>query len=152
MAQNSKKVQIAEAALPLFLENGIKGTSVDMVVKASGVSKPTVYNHFPDKGSLLLFTLQCWLDDQPSLDLTKNSEDSLVAAIEQCWLTPEAVRIYGLLIGEGARAPEAADLFTQHYDQTWREQLKAWAEAHNQPNEGWQERVSHLIFKRTLYA
>jgi AcrR family transcriptional regulator len=51
MAQRSKKDHIAAAALPLFLENGFKGTSIDMVVRVSGVSKPTVYNHFPDKAA-----------------------------------------------------------------------------------------------------
>jgi AcrR family transcriptional regulator len=34
MAQKSKKNQIANAALPLFLDNGFKGTSIDMVVKS----------------------------------------------------------------------------------------------------------------------
>jgi len=66
MAQLSKKDQIAEAALRLFLEHGIKGTSVDMVVKTSGVSKPTVYNHFPDKATLLIHVIQCWLETQPN--------------------------------------------------------------------------------------
>ncbi|MEM7562893.1 MAG: TetR/AcrR family transcriptional regulator [Pseudomonadota bacterium] len=44
MAQKSKKDHIVATALPLFLENGFKGTSIDLVVKASEVSKPTVYN------------------------------------------------------------------------------------------------------------
>ena len=52
MAQKSKKDHIIATALPLLLEKGFKGTSIDMVVKACGVSKPTVYNHFSDKGAL----------------------------------------------------------------------------------------------------
>ncbi|TCS43664.1 TetR/AcrR family transcriptional regulator [Reinekea marinisedimentorum] len=152
MAQNSKKLQIAESALPLFLENGIKGTSVDMVVKASGVSKPTVYNHFPDKSSLLHYTLQCWLEDQPKPTFDAADEDTLLSQIENQWLTTAATRLYGLFMGEGNRAPEARELFSTVYDQTRRELLAAWAAAHNQPNEGWQATVSHLIFNRTLYA
>ena len=34
-----------------------------MVVKASGVSKPTVYNHFPDKSALINEVLQRWIDE-----------------------------------------------------------------------------------------
>lgn len=150
MAQNSKKLQIAKSALPLFLEYGIKGTSVDMVVKASGVSKPTVYNHFPDKANLLLFTLQCWLEEQPALKLNMADEATLLTSIEQQWLTTEAVRLYGLFIGEGDRAPEARELFRKEFDQTRREQLANWAEVQKQPNDGWQAQISHLIVNRTL--
>ena len=62
MAQKSKKALVATAALPLFLQNGFKGTSIDMVVKASGVAKATVYNHFPDKAALMLATLSGWIE------------------------------------------------------------------------------------------
>jgi AcrR family transcriptional regulator len=152
MAQNSKKLQIVESALPLFLKYGIKGTSIDMVVKASGVSKPTVYNHFSDKADLLLFTLQCWLADQPPLVLNADNAESLMAQIENQWLTDTAIRLYGLFLGEGSRAPQAQELFVRSFDQPRREQLSQWTINHNQPNEGWQNAVSHFIFKRILYA
>jgi len=42
VAQKSKKTLIAAAALPLFLENGFKGTSIDMVVNSSQGAKATV--------------------------------------------------------------------------------------------------------------
>jgi AcrR family transcriptional regulator len=69
MAQRSKKDHIAAAALPLFLENGFKGTSIDMVVRVSGVSKPTVYNHFPDKAALMLAVLSRWIENNKPLIL-----------------------------------------------------------------------------------
>ncbi len=43
---------ILAGALREFLENGYKGTSVDRLAKAAGVSKPTLYNHFKDKEAL----------------------------------------------------------------------------------------------------
>ena len=67
MAQRSKKEYIAAAALPLFLEHGFKGTSIDMVVKLTGVSKPTVYNHFPDKAALMEAVLAIWIENNKPL-------------------------------------------------------------------------------------
>ncbi len=42
------------AALDLFCERGIEPTSMDSISRASGVSKATIYNHWPDKEALLL--------------------------------------------------------------------------------------------------
>lgn len=151
MAQKSKKIQIAEKALPIFLSNGIKGTSVDMVVKASGVSKPTVYNHFPDKSSLLKFVLELWIEQQPSAQLNAADSESLQPEISQRWLSNEALLWYGLFIGEGYRAEEAAAFFTEHFDLPWRQALGLWASKHSQSEEALQAQVSHQIVKAKLY-
>ena len=98
MAQNSKKLHIAETALKLFLEFGFKGTSVDMVVKHSGVSKPTVYNHFPDKAALIGFIVEHWRAQQP---------DPFDAAQSESWLNANNVGLLRLAIGEGQRFPQA---------------------------------------------
>ncbi len=72
MAQKSKRNYIVEMALPLFLEHGFKGTSIDLVVKKSGVSKPTVYNHFPDKIALMLAVVENWCEtQQPEIGIIK---------------------------------------------------------------------------------
>ena len=99
MAQNSKKDQIAHAALPLFLEFGFKGSSVDMVVKNAGVSKPTVYNHFPDKAALLCYVLQVWLRDRPAprlaaatLDEQKRSLSRRLSTTRSMAMTPGSLR------------------------------------------------------------
>ena len=42
------------AALQLFCERGIESASMDSIARASGVSKATIYNHWPDKEALLL--------------------------------------------------------------------------------------------------
>lgn len=49
----SKRQHIIAVARQLFAEHGYQGTSIDQVVMAAGVSKPTVYNNFPTKLSLL---------------------------------------------------------------------------------------------------
>jgi len=82
MAQKSKKEHIIRTALTLFLEHGFKGTSVDLVVKISGVSKPTVYNHFPDKAALMHSVIKTWVENnQPTISLIKDSL-TLTAIIE----------------------------------------------------------------------
>lgn len=123
MAQKSKKAQIAAAALPLFLENGFKGTSIDMVVKASQVSKATVYNHFPDKAALMLATLQIWIDANKPLIAPVRGPQDFDEFVQHNWLTDQAVRIYALVIGEGWRFPEAKQLFWSQFDFLWRKAL-----------------------------
>jgi AcrR family transcriptional regulator len=123
MAQRSKKDLIATTALPLFLENGFKGTSIDMVVKASKVSKPTVYNHFPDKAALILAVLSQWIDANKPLIAPLRDTREFDEFVRQHWLTDEAVRFYALVIGEGWRFPEARRLFWDQFDHLWRKAL-----------------------------
>jgi AcrR family transcriptional regulator len=46
--------QVLDAALELFAARGIDATSMDAIAGASGVSKATIYNHWPDKDALCL--------------------------------------------------------------------------------------------------
>ena len=123
MAQRSKKDYIAASALPLFLENGFKGTSIDMVVKLSGVSKPTVYNHFHDKAALMMAVTSLWIDNSKPLIMPIRDLSELDEFVRSHWLTDDAVRFYALVIGEGWRFPEAKQLFWEQFDRLWRKAL-----------------------------
>lgn len=46
--------KVLRAALDLFVERGIDGTSMDAIAQTSGVSKATIYNHWSDKEALLM--------------------------------------------------------------------------------------------------
>ncbi len=46
--------KVLRAALDLFSERGIEGTSMDAIAQSSGVSKATIYNHWADKEALLM--------------------------------------------------------------------------------------------------
>ena len=46
-------VKVMLAAMKLFAERGIEPTSMDAIAKEATVSKATIYNHWPDKASLL---------------------------------------------------------------------------------------------------
>ncbi|HEY1901045.1 MAG TPA: TetR/AcrR family transcriptional regulator [Terracidiphilus sp.] len=46
--------RVLRAALGLFGERGIDATSMDAITQSSGVSKATIYNHWPNKEALLI--------------------------------------------------------------------------------------------------
>lgn len=47
-----KRHAIVEAAIAQFRQHGFEATSMDRVAATAGVSKRTVYNHFPSKDAL----------------------------------------------------------------------------------------------------
>ncbi len=53
-----KREAILDAATALFYERGIAATSMEAVAERAGVSKMTVYGHFPDKPALLEATFE----------------------------------------------------------------------------------------------
>src|ERR1035438_917511 len=46
--------RVLRSALELFGERGIDATSMDAIAQSSGVSKATIYNHWPNKKALLI--------------------------------------------------------------------------------------------------
>lgn len=63
MARPSKREDVLEAADRCFYEHGIAATGVDTIAEAAGVSKRTLYNHFPSKDDLLEHYLS-WREDR----------------------------------------------------------------------------------------
>jgi AcrR family transcriptional regulator len=49
--------RVIDAAVTLFIESGIESTSMDALARAAGVSKATIYRHWPDKDALCLEVL-----------------------------------------------------------------------------------------------
>lgn len=49
--------KVLDAAIELFVEGGIDSTSMDAIAGRSGVSKATIYKHWPDKDALALEAL-----------------------------------------------------------------------------------------------
>jgi TetR/AcrR family transcriptional regulator of autoinduction and epiphytic fitness len=123
MAQKSKKEHIIDQALPLFLAQGFKGSSIDMVVKQSAVSKPTVYNHFPNKAALMLAMVSRWICTHKPVIVPIGNQQSLEQFIDQVWLSADTVSFYALVIGEGWRFAEAKALFWSDFDQPWRKAM-----------------------------
>ncbi len=49
---------IVDAAAELFMQQGIKNTSMDDIARATGMSKKTLYTHFDDKEDLLIACIE----------------------------------------------------------------------------------------------
>lgn len=49
--------KVLQAAVDLFVERGIDAASMDAIAERSGVSKATIYKHWPDKSKLALEAL-----------------------------------------------------------------------------------------------
>lgn len=57
-----KRTEIMSQALPLFASYGYEAVSVQQIVQAAGVTKPTLYYHFESKRGLLDAILEQYFD------------------------------------------------------------------------------------------
>lgn len=65
-----KRSAILQAAIEEFRTSGFEATSMDRIAAAAGVSKRTVYNHFPSKDALFAEILvQLWEKSTALIDL-----------------------------------------------------------------------------------
>jgi TetR/AcrR family transcriptional regulator of autoinduction and epiphytic fitness len=62
-----KRQAIVDAAIAEFRANGFEATSMDKIAATAGVSKRTVYNHFPSKDELFVQILQQLWDSSAAL-------------------------------------------------------------------------------------
>jgi AcrR family transcriptional regulator len=81
-AQAHKKV--LTAAVELFSERGIDATSMDAIAEASGVSKATIYKHWPDKDALCLEVMGYLhgLDEEPPVFDSGDLRADLIAQLQ----------------------------------------------------------------------
>ncbi len=57
-SSRNTEARLLDAASELFYEEGFAPTAIDRIVERSGVSKPTLYVHFPSKDALLVAALE----------------------------------------------------------------------------------------------
>ncbi|KJS17685.1 MAG: hypothetical protein VR69_03955 [Peptococcaceae bacterium BRH_c4b] len=80
MKRDVKKDSIADAAMSCFLASGYSGTSVDNIVKASGVSKGGIYWHFKSKEEIFLYMIEKWLHEHKREIQSRLSPDDSATA------------------------------------------------------------------------
>ena len=66
--------RVLDAAARLFAEHGIDATSMDAIAEASGVSKATIYKHWPDKGALCLEVMSSLHGPEPLPSIPASSD------------------------------------------------------------------------------
>ncbi|MBE9189457.1 TetR/AcrR family transcriptional regulator [Gloeocapsopsis crepidinum LEGE 06123] len=118
-SSNSKREQILQGAMQVFLKQGYAKTSMDRVATTAGVSKQTIYSHFQDKEGLFValierVTIRSFLCEfqnpfqgEPEIVLRRIAEKFLAKMDDQ-----EYIAFFRLVIAESARFPELAQLYT----------------------------------------
>ena len=53
MAPEKRREQLIDAALQVILEQGYEGVSIEAIARTAGVTRPVIYDHFPNLGQLL---------------------------------------------------------------------------------------------------
>jgi AcrR family transcriptional regulator len=53
MPPENRRQQLLDAALGVILEHGYAGVSIEAIARSAGVTRPVVYDHFPNLGKLL---------------------------------------------------------------------------------------------------
>lgn len=115
--RSKKREAILQAARDLFLREGFPGTSMDAISAHAGVSKATVYAHFPSKHDLFSAVLS-----DVTTAYIRLSEEVLDAPLEEGMrliarrfldmiTKPEALTIFRTMINSGEEFPDMVETF-----------------------------------------
>jgi AcrR family transcriptional regulator len=53
MAPEKRREQLIDAALSVIVQHGYEGVSIEAIARTAGVTRPVIYDHFPNVGRLL---------------------------------------------------------------------------------------------------
>ncbi|MGC2856692.1 TetR/AcrR family transcriptional regulator [Novispirillum sp. DQ9] len=114
---SKKRDAIVEAARALFCSEGYPGTSMDAVAAGAGVSKATLYAHFPSKADLfqeVISTIAAPYVRVSSEVLELPVADGLRVlgrSFLDLILSPQAVGSYRVLVAQGTQFPEMVETY-----------------------------------------
>ena len=111
-----KRQDILRAAVDEFRSAGFEATSMDRIAATAGVSKRTVYNHFPSKEVLFAEILQqLWESSMASVDLAYRADAPLQGQLQELILQKLAmlsdtgfIDLARVAIAETIHSPERA--------------------------------------------
>ena len=112
-----KREAILQAATKVFMAQGFKATSVDVVAQEAGVSKKTLYHHFGNKEGLFRTMLEAhWMalfQRQTVLFAESLSVKDNLLQFADAFFTflydPNTVNLFRILIAESRHFPDLAD-------------------------------------------
>ncbi|WP_416203566.1 TetR/AcrR family transcriptional regulator [Xanthomonas euvesicatoria] len=117
-----KRNAIVEAAIAQFRQHGFEATSMDRVAATAGVSKRTVYNHFPSKDALFGEILRgLWQRSAEAVNVAYRPDQplhlQLIALLQQKLRLlddPAFIDLSRVAIAEGIHSPaRARELLSQ---------------------------------------
>ncbi len=114
-----KYAQVLEGARAVFLASGFEGASVDDIARAGGISKATLYRHFPDKTALFKAVAEAEFARQaahhPEIDHAGEPLEALLVDIAKASLefslSPFGQSIYRISVAESERFPQLGRSF-----------------------------------------
>ncbi|MGB5557222.1 MAG: TetR family transcriptional regulator C-terminal domain-containing protein [Paracoccaceae bacterium] len=108
--QKKNTSTILDAALDVFSQHGFRGTTLDQIAQAAGLSKPNLLYYFASKeaihDALLMGLMDTWLDPLREMDPDGNPVDEIVAYVlrklEMARDYPRESRLFANEIVQGA--------------------------------------------------
>lgn len=119
MPRPSKRDEILRVAGDLFIAQGFRRVSIDQIVEAVPISKPTLYAHFKDKSELFLAVIErrCGRlmgEMKATVESGETVEETLYSIgyrFLEMVLTPQSIQMHRILTAEIDAFPEVAKLF-----------------------------------------
>lgn len=118
--RRDKVAVILDGARRAFRAHGYAGTSMDAVVRHSGVSKATLYKYFPDKRALFHAYVQdeCVRQASHVFTIDADGSDDVDATLRRAahgvvrfMVSDEAIEIFRMTVAESANQPEVGRTF-----------------------------------------
>ncbi|HVA07994.1 MAG TPA: TetR/AcrR family transcriptional regulator [Acidimicrobiales bacterium] len=110
------EARLRQAAVETFLEHGFDATTMDAVAKAAGITKRTLYAHYPDKRTLFANAITWAIErhpwKKPPSGVSPADLADALAAIARSTLEvahdPDVVRLVRMGMTESKRFPDVA--------------------------------------------
>lgn len=114
-----KAAAVLAGAREIFLAHGFSASTTDMIQQAAGVSKSTVYSHYPNKETLFTAVVEaecaCFFEATRKLKFSEKGLERILEETARAYLdivlSPEALALYRVVVAEAPRFPELARRF-----------------------------------------
>lgn len=129
-----KAALVLDAARRAFLASGFGAVSMDTIARDAGVSKATVYAHFGSKeelfGAVVADVAEQRFAGFSALELDPSDIETSLQTIARRFLdlvlSPEAVAVNRIIIGEVTRFPALGEVFWQAGPERNRQQIEGF--------------------------
>jgi AcrR family transcriptional regulator len=123
---------VIEAATELLLSGGLRAATVDAISARSGVSKATIYKHWPNRTAVAIDVLAERMAREVPLPDTGSARGDLaeqVRRVSAFYATPVGA-LYAQLLAQTVVDPEAGELLRQRFLDSRREAIRVlWRRA-----------------------
>ena len=116
---DDKAAAVLAGARSVFLAHGFSAATTDMIQRAAGVSKATVYARYPTKEALFKAVVEAecarFLDAVRATAIRSRKLDAVLASLAQAYLamvlSPDTLALFRAVVGEAPRFPALAREF-----------------------------------------